>query len=100
MTRDELVRIAHAAAAGVFVIARKGITERMLQRARSAAFQAVARADTSTGTAAHPFAAYSVGIAEIAEDGVNAARAAWQEVRSDGGAAGIRARLERPKSTV
>ncbi len=99
-TREELVRIAHAAAAEIFVSARRGITANMMQRARSAAFRAVSRADASTGTATHPFAAYSHGIVALADDGVAQAAQAWAKIRAEGGAAGVRARLERRKSDV
>jgi len=96
-TREELVRIAHAAAAAVFVSARKGITANMMQRARIAAYDAVSRADSSVGTKDHPFAAYSFGIVALADDGVAQASAAWEKIRAEGAAA-IRARLERSKS--
>ncbi len=68
-TREDLVRIAHAAAAAVFVGARKSITANMMQRARIAAYDAIRGADSSTGTKDHPFAAYSLGIVALADDG-------------------------------
>ncbi len=97
-TREDLVRIAHAAAAAVFVGARKSITANMMQRARIAAYDAIrGGADSSTGTKDHPFAAYSLGIVALADDGVAQARAAWAKIRAEGAGA-IRARLERSKS--
>ncbi len=102
-TRDELVRIAHAAAAAIFVGARKSITANMMQRARIAAYDAISRADRAAGTKDHPFAAYSFGIVALADEGVAQARDAWAKIRAEGGAAGIRSRIagvERQKSDV
>lgn len=87
--RDELVRVANAAAAMVFA-GKSKLTDAMRARARSAAFKAIQQHDRIAGTSYHPHAAYSHGIATLANQGLEQAIAGWQEVQRIGGATGVR----------
>lgn len=83
-SRAELVRAAHAAAASIFVYAKKSITPAQMKKAKALAFRAIAVADPLAGTADHPYAAYSHGIATLADEGVQDAVAAWLRIKERG----------------
>lgn len=76
MSRLELVRLARAVAAAMFERLRR-LTPSAIEKARNKAFEVIHTADPTTGTANHPFAAYSHGIAALAAEGVALAERAW-----------------------
>ena len=79
ISRADLVRAAHAAAASLFVGKRK-LAPALILRARVLAFTAVQRRDWQAGTATHPHAPHAAGIAAIADEGVDEAIAAWARI--------------------
>lgn len=91
-TREDLVRVAHSAAAMSIVRCRR-LTDAALARARDAAFKAIMMADRGAGTATHPHAAYSHGVGDLATEGVKLAADGWHKVKAEGGACGILRRM-------
>ena len=79
ISRADLIRAAHAAAASLFVGKRK-LPPALVHRARLLAFEAVRRRDWRAGTSDHPHAPHSAGIAAIADEGVDEATAAWARI--------------------
>ena len=77
-SRAELVNVARAAAVAVFAPRKVAPSEAAIKKARSAAFKAIQRHDRLAGTADHPVAAYSHGIAELAAEGTEEARQRWE----------------------
>ena len=77
-SRAELVDVARAAAAAVFAPRKVAPSEAAIKKARNAAFKAIQRHDRFAGTADHPVAAYSHGIAELAAEATEEARQRWQ----------------------
>jgi hypothetical protein len=77
-SRAELVDVARAAAAAVFAPRKIAPTEAAMKKAREVAFKAIQRHDRQAGTATHPVAAYSHGIAELASEGTEEARQRWE----------------------
>jgi hypothetical protein len=76
-SRDKLVSIARAAAAGVFRSRKAAPSDASIKKAREAAFKAIRRYDPLSGTSDHPAAAYSHGIAELAAEGTAQAEREW-----------------------
>lgn len=89
--RDELVRVAHSAAALVFV-GKPKLTDATIKKAKAKAFEAIRRHDRIAGTGHHSHAAHSHDIAALAAEGVEQAIAGWRDVQGAGGAAGIKRR--------
>lgn len=83
-SRAQLVRVAHTEAASIFVRAKKSITPAMMSKAKAQAFRAIAIEDPRAGTADHPHAPYSHGIAALAEEGVQEAVAGWLRIQKQG----------------
>ena len=81
--RAELVRAAHAAAAALFV-GKPSLSADLVRRAKSAAFEAVRRADPTAGLSTHPSAAYSYGIVAVADEGVKEAQDSWARIKRSG----------------
>ena len=77
-SRAGLVDVARATAATVFAPRKVAPSEAALKKARSAAFKAIQRHDRLAGTADHPVAAYSHGIAELAAEATEEARQRWE----------------------
>lgn len=80
-SRAELVNVARAAAAAIFDPRKAAPSEAAIKKAKSAAFRAIQRFDRLAGTADHPVAAYSHGIAELAAEGTEEARQRWEMQR-------------------
>lgn len=91
-TREELILAAHTAAALVFVRCHR-LTDTAQKRARAAACKAILQADRGAGTADHPHAPYSHGVGDLATEGVTLATEGWHKVKAQGGAVGIRRRV-------
>ncbi len=77
-SRVELVDVARAAAAAVFAPRKVAPSEAVIKKAKEAAFKAIKRHDPLTGTADHPVAPYSYGIAELAAEATEEARQRWE----------------------
>ena len=92
--RAELVRAAHAAAAALFV-GKPSLSADLVRRAKSAAFEAVRRADPTAGLSTHPSAAYSYGIVAVADEGVKEAQDSWARIKRNGGIVKSKAQLDR-----
>lgn len=80
LDRDVMVSLATTAAYDVF-FGRKTITDAVIQKARNAAFKAVQYSDPGAGTSEHPHAAYSHGVAALAQEGVIDALKRWEQYR-------------------
>lgn len=77
VSRADLVRAAHAAAASLFVGKRR-LAPSLVDKARALAFRAVTL--RGAGTANHPHAPHSAGVAALASEGVDEAIAAWTRI--------------------
>lgn len=77
--REELISVARAAAARVLEGRKRPPGKPAIQKATSAAFDAIHRHDPLVGTSHHPHAAYSHGVHALAVEGVEAARRAWEQ---------------------
>jgi len=86
--REALVRAANAAAAMLFV-GKPKLSDALLRRAREHAFRAIQQSDRMAGTARHPHAPYSHGIATLAAEGVDQAVEGWKSVNARRDARGI-----------
>lgn len=76
--RAKLVEVARQAAAAVFAPRKIAPSEASIKKAKGAAFKAIMRHDPLSGTAEHPAAPYSHGIAELAAEGTEEARQRWE----------------------
>jgi hypothetical protein len=75
MTRGELLAVGRRAVRQkVFDKRRSGkpLTEKGRREATNVAFEAIRRADPTTGTSYHPFAAYSHGVWDLAAQATSA----------------------------
>lgn len=77
-SRAELVDVARVAAAAVFAPRKVAPSAAAIKKAKEAAFQAIRRHDRLAGTADHPVAPYSHGIAELAAEATEEARQRWE----------------------
>jgi hypothetical protein len=76
-SREKLVAIARAAASSALSSRKAAPSEAAIKKAREAAFKAIRRHDPLAGTADHPSAAYSHGVAELAAEGTDQAVRTW-----------------------